>query len=72
MVARECDPVFLLMGKEAQQTAHGEGAPIAGSANVVEAPHPIHPRFLGSKPFSRVDRRLRELGRDEIDWILEA
>jgi uracil-DNA glycosylase len=71
VVARECDPVFLLMGKEAQQKTNGEGAPIAGSANVVEAPHPIHPTFLDSKPFSRVNARLRELGRDEINWSLE-
>jgi uracil-DNA glycosylase len=70
-VARERDPVFLLMGKEAQQKAHKEGAPIVGSTNLVEAPHPVHPAFPGSKPFSRVNRRLRELGREEMDWTLE-
>jgi Uracil DNA glycosylase len=71
VVARERDPVFLLMGKEAQRTAPGEGAPIAGSANVVEAPHPVHPTFPGSRPFSRVNSRLRELERDEIGWSLD-
>lgn len=70
VVARERDPVFLLLGKEAQQKAQ-EGEPIADSKNVVKAPHPRHPKFLGSKPFSRVDRRLRELGRDAMDWSLE-
>ncbi len=71
VVARERDPVFLLMGKEAQEKAHKEGAPLTGSTNVVEAPHPVHPTFLGSKPFSRVDLRLRELRRGEMRWTLE-
>jgi uracil-DNA glycosylase len=71
VVARERDPVFLLMGDEAKKKADGEGEPLTGSTNVVESPHPIHPTFLGSKPFSRVNCRLRELGRDEIDWNLE-
>jgi uracil-DNA glycosylase len=71
VVARERDPVFLLKGAEPQPKVHGKGAPIAGSANVVEAPHPVHPSFLGSQPFSRVNALLRELGRDEIDWSLE-
>lgn len=30
-----------------------------------------HPAFLGSEPFSTVNRRLRELGRHEIEWSLE-
>jgi len=72
VVVREGDPVFLLMGKEAQRKTQGEGAPIPGSANVVEAPHPVHPTFLGSRPFSRVNRRLRELGRVGMDWSLES
>lgn len=71
VAARERDPVFLLMGRQAQQKAHGERAPITVTANVVEAPHPVHPTFPGSKPFSRVNRRLRELGRDTIDLNLE-
>jgi uracil-DNA glycosylase len=45
VVARERDPVFLLMGKEAQQKAHGEGAPITGSANVVESTAPGSPHL---------------------------
>jgi uracil-DNA glycosylase len=71
VVARERDPVFLLMGEKAKQKAHGEGAPIKSPANVIEAPHPVHPTFPGSEPFSRVNLRLRELGRDEFDWSLE-
>lgn len=70
VAARECDPVFLLMGKEAKEKAHREGAPITASANIVEAPHPIHPTFRNSKPFSRVNDRLLGLGRDEMDWGL--
>ena len=71
VVARERDPVFLLMGDKAKAKAHGEEAPIKNPANVVEAPHPVHPSFPGSAPFSRVNRRLRELRRDEFDWSLE-
>jgi len=73
VVAQERDPVFLLIGKTAQWRAHGEGAPIRGSANVVEVPHPVarNHTYPHSKPFSRVNRRLRELGRDAIDWNLE-
>jgi uracil-DNA glycosylase len=71
VVSRERDPVFLLMGRKAQRMVHGRGAPITNSANVVEAPQPRYYTFSGSRPFSRVNRRLRELGRDEIDWNLE-
>lgn len=71
VVARECDPLFLLMGKEAHQKAQGPGAPITDPANVVVASHPVHPTFRGSQPFSRVNARLRKLGRGEIDWSLE-
>jgi uracil-DNA glycosylase len=70
VVARERDPVFLLMGKEAQRKAHN-GAPLWGSPNVVEAPQPRYYTFRGSRPYSRVNRRLRELGRGEMDWGLE-
>lgn len=70
-VGEQRDPVFLLLGKEAQGAARGAEAPIANSANVVQAPRPIHPTFLGSKPFSRVNARLRELEREEMDWSLQ-
>ena len=71
VVARERDPIFLLMGEKAQAMAHGGGAPIAGSENVVESPHPVYYTFAGSSPFSRVDSRLLDLGRDKMDWSLE-
>lgn len=70
VVARERDPVFLLLGEKAQRKARGKGELLAGSTNVVEAPHPRRYTFLGSKPFSRVNRRLRTLGRDDMDWSL--
>ena len=71
VVARERDPVFLLMGKEAQRKALMEGAPLRGSPNVVMVPHPRHHTFGGSEPFSKVDRRLRKLKRGEMDWSLK-
>ena len=41
---------------------------------VIEAPHPsplsAHRGFFGSKPFSRINTALSEVGRDPIDWKL--
>jgi len=68
--ARERDPVFLLMGEEARRKAKA-GGPLWGSPNVVAVPQPRYHAFRDSKPFSKVNRRLRELGRDEMDWSLE-
>lgn len=42
---------------------------------IVESPHPsplsAHRGFLGSKPFSAVNKLLAEAGRSEIDWSLD-
>lgn len=71
VLIQESDPVFLLMGDKAQRMAHMTRAPLADSKNVVESPHPAHHTFSGSSPFSRVDRRLRELMRRRMNWGLE-
>src|SRR5262249_7005941 len=43
---------------------------------LLEAPHPsplsAHGGFFGSKPFSTINRILRERGEPEIDWRLAA
>ncbi|MDD4962808.1 MAG: uracil-DNA glycosylase [Gallionella sp.] len=39
---------------------------------VIESPHPsplsAHRGFLGSRPFSKINAALREVGKSEIDW----
>jgi uracil-DNA glycosylase len=67
-VARELgarDVVAILWGKQAQELAEL-------FSFRVESPHPSplssYRGFFGSKPFSKVNALLAELGRDEIDW----
>ena len=67
-VARELGSqcvVAILWGKQAQELA--DFFPYR-----VESPHPSplssYRGFFGSKPFSKVNALLAELGRDEIDW----
>ncbi len=72
--ARDGPVVFALWGREARKKAEKAGL-IDGSRNaVVLAPHPSPAsapnEFLGSRPFSRINKALRELGRPEIDWRL--
>jgi uracil-DNA glycosylase len=67
-VARELgarDVVAILWGRQAQE--------LAGLFSYrVESPHPSplssYRGFFGSKPFSKVNALLAELGRDAIDW----
>lgn len=70
--ARDDPAVFALWGREARKKAEKAGL-IDGSRNaIVLAPHPspasARNGFLGSRPFSRINKALRELGRPEIDW----
>lgn len=68
------DPVvFVLWGAQAQQ----KGAWIDRRRHpVITAPHPsplsAHRGFFGSRPFSRVNRLLQQLGKKEIDWLSVA
>ncbi|AZN43697.1 uracil-DNA glycosylase [Paenibacillus albus] len=69
--ARELPVVFILWGKHAQEKA----ASIDASRHRVIAsahPSPFAARrgFFGSRPFSRANGYLRELGLEEIDWDL--
>ena len=47
---------------------------ISGDNGVIAAAHPsplsAHRGFFGSKPFSSVNRLLREQGLSELDWSL--
>lgn len=68
------DPVvFVLWGSYARQKKDL----ITGSHHVViESPHPsplsAHNGFFGSRPFSHINAALRDAGRGEIDWSLDA
>ena len=48
--------------------------PRLGSLPIIRSAHPsplsAHRGFFGSKPFSRANELLRELGRGEVDWDL--
>ncbi|MCC3372923.1 uracil-DNA glycosylase [Cohnella sp. REN36] len=68
---RERPLVFILWGSHAQKKA----AFIDKSRHrVIASAHPsplsAHNGFLGSKPFSRANAHLRELGQAEIDWCV--
>lgn len=63
--------VFILWGSSARKKA-----PLIDRSrhSVIESPHPsplsAHRGFLGSKPFSRANQLLTEVGRAPIDWNL--
>lgn len=65
--------VFLLWGSPAR----AKKALISGKQHrIVESPHPsplsAHRGFFGSKPFSKVNAILRELGHSPIDWEITS
>ena len=63
--------VAILWGRDAQGLK-----PMLGGVPWVESAHPsplsAHRGFLGSKPFSRVNRMLTEQGGTPVDWRLPA
>ncbi|MFW5950894.1 MAG: uracil-DNA glycosylase, partial [Gemmatimonadota bacterium] len=65
--------VFMLLGNHARKKA---GATDLSSHAVVEAPHPsplsARRGFFGSRPFSRANALLEEVGREPVDWELPA
>ena len=68
---RETPVIFLLWGKNAQEKQRL----ITNSRHYkILSPHPsplsAHRGFFGSKPFSKTNRYLREIGLEEIDWRL--
>ncbi|MDP5274765.1 uracil-DNA glycosylase [Chengkuizengella axinellae] len=61
--------VFILWGRPAQMKRKLITAP---QHHIIASPHPsplsAHRGFFGSKPFSKVNEFLREMGKEEIDW----
>lgn len=61
--------IFVLWGNPAR----AKKKLIDGHHYIIEAPHPsplsAHRGFFGSKPFSKVNAILKELGEEPIDWV---
>lgn len=61
--------VAILWGKQAQSLA-----PLLTNATLITSPHPsplsAYRGFFGSKPFSRTNQALIQLGAEPIDWSL--
>jgi uracil-DNA glycosylase len=72
VVAEETNAIFILWGRDAQKKT--KALIDVSQRTVIASPHPsprsAHKGFLGSKPFSRVDRALDAAGREVIDWRL--
>lgn len=71
LAARGGPLVAVLWGRDA-----AAAAPLLGAVPIVASAHPsplsAHRGFLGSRPFSRVNRLLAEQGAAPIDWRLPA
>ncbi len=63
--------VFVLWGKPAQKKA---SLIDETKHRIVQGAHPspLATGFLGSRPFSQINRALRDAGRGEIDWRIPA
>ncbi|MCU1402092.1 MAG: uracil-DNA glycosylase [Microbacteriaceae bacterium] len=70
LVARGTPLVAILWGKDAQSLA-----PLLGSTPVIASAHPsplsASGGFFGSKPFSRANAALGQLGAPPVDWSLD-
>jgi uracil-DNA glycosylase len=70
LVARHAPLVAILWGRDAQSLE-----PMLGQTPVVKSVHPsplsASGGFFGSKPFSRANSLLTQLGADPVDWRLE-
>lgn len=64
------DVVFLLLGSKAKE----KSALIKYKENIITAPHPsplsAYRGFFGSDVFKKVNIRLREIGREPVDWSM--
>jgi len=69
LAAREAPLVAILWGREAQSLA-----PRLGQVPIIASPHPsplsAHRGFFGSRPFSRANESLVQLGGTPVDWSL--
>ncbi|MFG6502728.1 uracil-DNA glycosylase [Microbacterium sp. P05] len=71
LVERDAPLVAILWGKDAAGLR-----PLLGSTPIIESAHPsplsAHRGFFGSKPFSRANEMLEQLGAPPVDWRLPA
>ncbi|HEX4442704.1 MAG TPA: uracil-DNA glycosylase [Galbitalea sp.] len=71
LVARGTPLVAILWGRDA-----GTLRPLLGSTPIIASAHPsplsASSGFFGSKPFSRANELLHELGAEPVDWSLPA
>ncbi|MDQ1542874.1 MAG: uracil-DNA glycosylase, partial [Actinomycetota bacterium] len=71
LVARGTPLVAILWGRDA-----GTLRPLLGNTPIVASAHPsplsASGGFFGSKPFSRANELLAELGAEPVDWSLTA
>lgn len=73
LAARGTPLVAILWGNDARKMA-----PVlrqGGATAIIESPHPsplsAHRGFFGSRPFSRTNELLEQLGADPVDWRVE-
>lgn len=69
LAARDQPLVAILWGRDARTLS-----PLLGSVPCIESAHPspmsAHNGFFGSRPFSRANQLLAELGAEPVDWKL--
>lgn len=69
LVARQQPMVAVLWGRDASTLK-----PMLGDTAVIESPHPsplsASRGFFGSKPFSRANDLLTQMGAEPVDWRL--
>ncbi|MDM5329009.1 uracil-DNA glycosylase [Neobacillus sp. CF12] len=69
---RESPVIFILWGNFAQQKQQSITSP---HHYMIKSPHPspfsAHNGFFGSRPFSKANMYLREIGSNEIDWQIK-
>lgn len=70
LVARQRPLVAILWGKDAASLQ-----PLLGATPIITSAHPsplsAHRGFFGSRPFSRANEMLAELGAEPVDWSLD-
>ena len=70
LVARQRPLVAILWGKDAAMLQ-----PLLGATPIITSAHPsplsAHRGFFGSRPFSRANEMLAELGAEPVDWSLD-
>lgn len=71
LLAKRHDPlIFVLWGKAAQEKCHFLAK--LPHHHIILSPHPspfsAHSGFFGSRPFSKINNLLKQMGKEPIDW----